>query len=102
MELNPELYDGVRVAWIHVKSFTKPWHITGVRAVCQNKPTNYNGSFSGSDPALTKTWYMSGYGVKTSLCKDYFGAIPMECGDRMSRTGDAHTSQAAADAVNPF
>ncbi len=96
LELNPELYDGMRFAWVHVKSFTAPWHITGIRAVNQVKPTNYNGSFSCSDPVLTKAWYMSAYGVKASLCKDYFGAILMERGDRMSWTGDAHTSQAAA------
>ncbi len=96
LELNPELYDGMRFAWIHVKSVEKPWHITGIRAVCQVKPTNYEGSFSCSDPLLTKSWYMSAYGVKASLCKDYFGSILMDRGDRMSWTGDAHTSQAAA------
>lgn len=96
LEMNAELYDGVRFAWIHVKSVEKPWHITGIRAVCQVKPTNYAGRFSCSDPLLTKIWYMSSYGVKASLCKDYFGAILMDRGDRMSWTGDAHTSQAAA------
>ncbi len=96
LKLNDELYDGVRFAWIKVKSAQKPWHITGVRAVCQVKPTNYQGSFSCSDPMLTKIWYMSAYGVKASLCKDYFGAILMERGDRISWTGDAHPSQAAA------
>jgi alpha-L-rhamnosidase len=96
LELNPELYDGVRFAWIHVKTFTSAWHITNVRAVCQVKPVNYNGSFSCSDPLLARAWYMSAYGVKVSLCRDYFGAILMERGDRMSWTGDAHTSQAAA------
>ncbi len=96
LELNPELYDGMRFAWINVKPSDKPWHITAIRAVCQVKPTNYSGRFSCSDPLLTKIWYMSAYGVKASLCKDYFGAILMERGDRMSWTGDAHTSQAAA------
>ena len=96
LELNRELYEGVRFAWIRVKAPATPWHITGVRAVCQVKPTNYSGSFSCSDPLLTKIWYLSAYGVKASLCKDYFGAILMDRGDRMSWTGDAHTSQAAA------
>ena len=96
LELNRELYEGVRFAWINVKTPATPWHITGLRAVCQVKPTNYKGSFSCSDPLLTKIWYMSAYGVKASLCKDYFGAILMDRGDRMSWTGDAHTSQAAA------
>ncbi len=96
LELNPELYDGVRFAWIHVKSTAKPWHITGVRAVCQVKPVNYAGRFSSSDPLLDQIWYMAAYGVKASLCKDYFGSILMDRGDRMSWTGDAHTTQAAA------
>lgn len=96
LELNKELYEGVRFAWINVKESNKPWHITAIRAVCQVKPTNYAGSFSCSDPLLTRAWYLSAYGVKASLCKDYFGAILMDRGDRMSWTGDAHTSQAAA------
>ena len=96
LELNKELYEGVRFAWINVKAANKPWHITGIRAVCQIKPTNYAGSFSCSDPLLTKAWYMSAYGVKASLCQNYFGSILMDRGDRMSWTGDAHTSQAAA------
>jgi alpha-L-rhamnosidase len=96
LELNPELYDGLRFGWIKVKSTKKPWHITGIRAVCQVKPTNYNGSFACSDPLLTKSWYLAAYSVKVSLCKDYFGSILMDRGDRMSWTGDAHTSQAAA------
>jgi len=96
LELNRELYDGVRFAWVHVKSLDRPWHIKGIRAVCQVKPTNYAGSFSCDDAILTKIWYASAYGVKASLCQDYFGAILMERGDRMSWTGDAHPSQAAA------
>ena len=96
LELNAELYEGVQFAWINVKSASRPWHITGVRAVCQAKPVNYNGSFSCSDPLLTKIWYQSAYSVRASLCKDYFGAILLDRGDRISWTGDAHPSQAAA------
>ena len=96
LELNDELYEGMRFGWIQVKSPVKKWHITGVRAVCQVKPTNYNGSFSCNDTLLTRIWYMSAYGVKAAQCKDYMGAILMDRGDRMSWTGDAHTAQAAA------
>lgn len=98
LEINkyPNFYDGVRFAWIHIKSVEKPWHITNIRAVCQVKPTNYAGSFSCSDPLLTRIWYMCAYSVKVSLYQDYFGAILVNRGDRMSWTGDAHTSQAAA------
>lgn len=96
LELNKELYEGLRFGWIHVRGFEGPWHITDVRAVCQIKPANYEGSFACSDPLLTRIWYTGAYGVKVNLQKDYFGAILMERSDRFSWTGDAHTSQAAA------
>jgi alpha-L-rhamnosidase len=96
LELNPELYEGVRYGWIHVQSFVKTWHITAVRIVCQIKPANYNGSFSCSDTMLTRIWYTGAYTVKLNLLKDYLGAILMNRGDRYSWTGDAHPSQAAS------
>ena len=96
LELNRELYEGVRFGWIHVRSFTAAWHITGLRLVCQTKPINYNGGFSCSDAMLTRIWYAGACGVKLNLTKEYFGAILMDRGDRISWTGDAHPSQAAA------
>jgi hypothetical protein len=96
LELNKELYEGLRFGWIHVRGFERPWHITDVRAVCQIKPANYDGRFTCSDPRLTRIWYTGAYGVKVNLQKDYFGAILMERSDRFSWTGDAHTSQGAA------
>ena len=96
LELNPDLYEGVRFGWIHVQSFSKSWHITGVRLICQTRPTNYNGSFSCSDTMLTRIWYTGAYTVKLSLLKDYLGAILMNRGDRFSWTGDAHPAQAAS------
>jgi alpha-L-rhamnosidase len=96
LELNKELYEGVRFGWIHVRSFTGVWHITGIRLVCQVKPVNYQGRFSCSDPMLTRVWYTGAYGVKLNLLKDYMGAILMDRGDRHSWTGDAHPSQAAS------
>ena len=96
LELNDELYDGVRFAWIHVREHTGDWHINDVRAVNQVKPANYNGSFSCSDQVLTRAWYMSAYSVRAAMVKDYFGAILMDRGDRMSWTGDAHPIQAAS------
>jgi alpha-L-rhamnosidase len=96
LELNKDLYEGVRFGWIHVESFTRPWHIKNVRLVCQIKPTNYQGSFSCSDPELTKIWYTGAYTVKLNLQKDFFGAILMERSDRHSWTGDAYPSQAAS------
>ena len=96
LELNNELYEGVRFGWIHVRSFSAAWHITGIRLVCQTKPANYNGSFSCSDTMLTRIWYTGAYTVKLNLLKDYFGAILMYRGDRFSWTGDAHPAQAAS------
>lgn len=96
LELNPQLYEGVRFGWIHVRTFWKPWRVTAVRAVCQAKPTNYNGSFSCSDDLLTRIWYTGAYVVKANLCKDYFGTLLMDRGDRYSWTGDAHIAQAVA------
>lgn len=96
LELNKELYEGVRFGWIHVRTFNKPWHITGIRLVCQIKPSNYTGSFSCSDPELTRIWYAGVYTVKLNLEKDYIGAILMDRGDRISWTGDAYVAQGAA------
>jgi len=96
LELSPDLYEGVRFGWIHVLLHKKNWHIKNLRLVCQVKPVNYSGSFSSSDPELTKIWYTGAYTVKLNLQKDYFGAILMERSDRFSWTGDAYPSQAAS------
>jgi alpha-L-rhamnosidase len=96
LELNSQLYEGVRFGWIHVNSFSSIWHITGIRLVCQTKPANYNGSFSCSDPMLNRIWYAGAYTVKLNLLNNEFGAILVDRGDRASFTGDAHCSQAAA------
>jgi hypothetical protein len=96
LELNKELYEGVRFGWIHVRHFDKPWHISAVRLVCQIRPVNYSGSFSCSDPLLTCIWYTGAYAVKLNLLKEYLGAILMARGDRFSWTGDAYVAQAAA------
>lgn len=96
LELNAALYEGVRFGWIHVRSFSSVWHITGIRLVCQTKPTNYNGSFSCSDSMLTRIWYTGAYTVKLNLTGEYFGAVLMDRSDRYSWTGDAYTAQAAS------
>jgi hypothetical protein len=96
LELNDQLYEGVRFAWIHVRTFSKVWHIRNVRLICQTRPVNYRGSFSCSDPELTRIWYTGAYVVKLNLLQDYFGAILIERSDRISWTGDAYPAQAAA------
>lgn len=95
--LNNELYEGVRYAWIHVRTVPKkPLYISNIRLVCQTKPTNYEGSFNSDSDILNRIWYTAAYTVRLNFLKDYFGAILMERSDRFSWTGDAHTSQAAA------
>jgi hypothetical protein len=96
LELNSQLYEGVRFGWIQVTSFSSPWHITGLRLVCQTKPANYNGSFSCSDSMLTRIWYTGAYTVKLNLEANYIGAILVERGDRIAWIGDDHCAQAAA------
>ncbi|GAB3512410.1 hypothetical protein GCM10027341_53140 [Spirosoma knui] len=96
LELNNQLYEGVRFAWLHIKTFTKPWKLTNFRLICQTKPVNYLGSFSCNDTLLNRIWYTGAYTVKLNLLQDYLGAILMERSDRHSWTGDAYPSQAAS------
>lgn len=98
LETNPELYEGVRYAWISVDSSksdrsgaaTAPWHITGLRLVAQSKPTNYTGSFRSADPTLTAVWYSGAYGSRLNMMPYGFNSILMDRGDRVSIQGDGH------------
>eukprot|EP00939_MAST-03C_sp_MAST-3C-sp1_P004722 g4722.t1 len=96
LELNDELYEGVRYGWIHVLSISAPWHITAVRLVCQAKPQGYLGGFRSSSLRLEQMWWTGAYTVRLNLMQDYFGSILMDRGDRYSWTGDAHTIQRTA------
>jgi hypothetical protein len=96
LELNRELYEGVRFAWIHIKTLSRPADLSGIRLVCQTKPVNYEGSFTCSDTMFTRMWYTGAYTTRLNLLYDYFGAILMERSDRHSWTGDAYPSQAAS------
>jgi hypothetical protein len=96
LELNKELYEGVRFAWIHIKTLSGHADLSNIRLVCQAKPVNYDGSFSCSDTLFTRMWYTGAYTTRLNLLYDYFGAILMERSDRHSWTGDAHPSQAAS------
>lgn len=96
LELNKELYEGVRFGWIHVRKFDKPWHITAVRLVCRVKPTNYEGSFSCSNPLLTRIWHMGAYTVKVNLLKEGLGSILIDRGDRLIWTVECGSSLPAS------
>lgn len=96
LELNSELYEGVRYAFIYVRGFQKEFNITSVRAVCQVKPANYTGSFDCDNPLVNKIWYTGAYDVRANQRADCFGAILKDRGDRFSWTGDAYPAQAAS------
>eukprot|EP00051_Salpingoeca_urceolata_P007666 m.99502 g.99502 ORF g.99502 m.99502 type:complete len:904 (-) comp15337_c0_seq2:214-2925(-) len=98
LELNKELYEGVRFGFVHVlpEPWGQLWHITQLRIVSQVLPTNYKGSFNSSDSLLNTIWYTAAYTVKLNLLPSGFGAVLVDRGDRISWTGDAHTAQACA------
>lgn len=98
LEINPanDYFEGARFGFINVTKFDKPFTITGVRLVCQVKPTNYESSFSCNNEMLNKIWYTAAYDVRVNFMKDYMAAILVERGDRHSWTGDAYTTQAAS------
>ena len=96
LELNAELYEGVRFGWINVTSFVSEFTITAIRLVAQSKPTAYKGSFQSSQPMLDRIWYAAAFDVRANMESTGFGAILMDRGDRIAWTGDAHPSQACA------
>lgn len=96
LELNPELYEGVRFGFLHVENYKNDFHITSVRLICQIKPSNYDGSFYCDNEMLNRIWYTAAYCVRTNFKKDYLSAILIDRGDRHSWTGDAYISQKAA------
>ena len=96
LELNAELFEGVRFGWIHVLSCSRSWHITNVRLVCRIRPVNYRGSFSSDDSLLDRIWYTGAYTARVNFRKDHIGALLMDRGDRYLWVGDAHPAQATA------
>jgi hypothetical protein len=122
----PELYEGLRFAWIFYEPPEKgpaaaaaavaarPWTVTAVRAVAQVKPVNYTASFAGGGVAagadadadgaaadsnaslLEAIWYTGAYGSRLNMHEQYFGSILMERGDRVAIQGDGHPTMDAA------
>lgn len=101
LETNAQLYEGVRFGFfIMTDAPSQPFTITGMRAVTQAKPVAYKGAFSApGDDSLTTIFYTAIYTVRLNLEEEYFGAILMDRGDRISWAGDAHVAQAAAMTV---
>jgi hypothetical protein len=108
LELNAQLYEGVRYAWIDIKNNTSPvggeafkqWSITGLRRTNQVVPTNYDGSFKCSDSQLQKLWYTGAYTTRATFTVEkgevFLGSILMSRGDRIAFLGDAYVAQATA------
>ena len=96
LELNEELYEGVRFGFLHVRTCERPFHITAARLVCQTKPVNYNSCFHSDLPMLERIWYTAAYDVRVNLKRDYMAAILVDRGDRHSWTGDAYPTQAVS------
>ena len=82
------------------------WTITNLRRVSQAVPVNYEGSYSSSDPFLTRLWYVGAFTTRATFVSSvskgtgqitaYLGSILMNRGDRIAFLGDAHVAQATA------
>ena len=70
--LNPEFYEGVRFAWLHVRGGTFPWRLRNLRLVCQARPANYLGSFSCDHALLERIWEVGATGVRLNFWKGIF------------------------------
>ena len=70
LELNKQLYEGVRFAWIHLKNVSRKFRIRNVRLVCQTKPVNYEGSFNSNNDELNRIWYTGDLSLLDSLCNN--------------------------------
>jgi alpha-L-rhamnosidase len=95
LETNSELYEGVRYAFLFIKSnLSSPFTISALRLVSQAKPVNYVASFSSSgDPLLEQIWYIGAYTVRAAFQGTYMGSILEDRGDRIAWTGDLHPTQ---------
>ena len=98
----PELYEGVRFAWIMYErsaggvAAAAPWTLLSPRLQAQVKPLNYTGHFESSDPVLTAVWRAGALGSRLNAHEQYYGSILMDRGDRVSIQGDGHPTMAAA------
>jgi hypothetical protein len=103
LETNPQLYEGVRFAWIIFDppatengNPITPWHINKIRLMSMVKPVNYTGSFHSSDADLSGSWFSGAYGSRLNMMPYGFNSILIDRGDRVSIQGDGHPTMAAA------
>ena len=110
LETNDELYEGIRFTFLKVE-FPATATATGANQssniiaiddfsiVSKIKPISYTGSFSSSNPILTKAWYWGAYGVRLNVERTQLNSILIERGDRVAIQGDAHPTIATMLAV---
>lgn len=91
LELNPQLYEGVRFAWLHAPEAYCV--IRNVRVVAQVWPVVYRGRWASDVEWWDRIWQVAAYTVRLNILPDGFGAILMERSDRHSWTGDAWPTQ---------
>ena len=78
LELNAQLYEGVRYGFLHVNSSCgcfKPFTIMSIVAQAQAKPANWAAFKTPDNPILERAWYVGGYTVKLNLQVDTIGSI---------------------------
>ena len=108
LELNAQLYEGVRYGFVHVNAScgaaVTPFTITSVTARAQVKPANWATFASPTRPVLERAWYVGGYTVKLNLQDTAIGSILDQRGDRTPKgkftgfAGDSHVAQGENDA----
>ena len=108
LELNAQLYEGVRYGFIHVNASCggfAPFTITSVTARAQVKPVKWATFAAPSRPVLERAWYVGGYTAKLNLQTDAIGSVLIQRGDRTPKgkfrgfSGDSHAAQATSMAA---
>ena len=115
LELNDELYEGARYAFLTVNASAAAatagsaagafagggaFTVRACRLVCQvSARTSYSGNFSAGgggpdDALLERVWWTGAYTARLNVLPDALSAILVDRGDRFSWTGDAHVTQA--------
>jgi hypothetical protein len=102
LELNKpgmNLYNGLRYAWL-ILTFAPSCGpecavtLTGVQAVAQVLPMNYEGSFASDDSVLDRVWYTGAWSTRVNLLPNFFGSELLDRGDRAPPfQGDCHVAQ---------
>lgn len=108
LELNAELFEGLRYGFVHINSSCgtfAPFTITSLSARAQVAPANWAAFAAPGQPVLERAWYVGGYTVKLNLLSDAIGSVLVQRGDRTPKgvfrgfSGDSHVAQATSMAA---